>query len=251
MADKFLNEVGVATLRDWIKSKFALDADLDALDSKVDQIIAAGGEPNVIETVKVNGTALTPDANKAVDVTVPTATSDLTNDGDGQSPFATEDYVGQNGGKIDVIKVNGTAQTITNKEVDLTVPTAVSDLTNDSGFQTSSEVSGAISDALANSGDAYQTASDVQSAISSAVSSVLTYKGSVATVADLPASGNTVGDVWDVQETGTNYAWDGTNWDALGGSIDTSAFWTSTTGQTNTLESMTVAEVNAILEPSV
>lgn len=31
-----------------------------------------GGEANVIETVKVNGTALTPDANKAVDVTVPT-----------------------------------------------------------------------------------------------------------------------------------------------------------------------------------
>lgn len=30
------------------------------------------GEENVIEIVKVNGTALTPDANKAVDVTVPT-----------------------------------------------------------------------------------------------------------------------------------------------------------------------------------
>lgn len=30
-----------------------------------------GGEENVIEVVKVNGTALTPDANKAVDVTVP------------------------------------------------------------------------------------------------------------------------------------------------------------------------------------
>lgn len=41
--------------------------------------IAAGAEENVIETVKVNGTALTP-SNKAVDVTVPTATSDLTND---------------------------------------------------------------------------------------------------------------------------------------------------------------------------
>lgn len=38
------------------------------------------GEANVIETVKVNGTALTPDANKAVDVSVPTKTSDLTND---------------------------------------------------------------------------------------------------------------------------------------------------------------------------
>lgn len=39
-----------------------------------------GGENNVIEVVKVNGTALTPDANKAVDVEVPTKVSDLTND---------------------------------------------------------------------------------------------------------------------------------------------------------------------------
>lgn len=38
-------------------------------------------------------------------------------------PLATEDYVNKNGGKIDKIKVNGTEQTITNKEVDLTVPT--------------------------------------------------------------------------------------------------------------------------------
>ena len=249
MADKYINSTGVATIRDWVNGKFALDADLDALDAKVDQIIAEGGEPNVIETVKVNGTALTP-VNKAVDVTVPTATSDLTNDGDGQSPFATEDYVGQNGGKIDVIKVNGTAQTITNKAVDITVPTAVSDLTNDSGFQTANDVDGAIADALANSGDAYQTESDVDSKISTAITGVYTYKGSVATYNDLPASGNTAGDVWDVQDTGINYAWTGSAWDALGTSVDLSAYWTSTTGQSNTLEAMTVAEVNAILEPS-
>lgn len=41
--------------------------------------IAAGAQVNVIEIVKVNGTALTP-SNKAVDVTVPTKTSDLNND---------------------------------------------------------------------------------------------------------------------------------------------------------------------------
>ena len=40
----------------------------------------SGGDTNVIETVKVNGTALIPDANKAVDVTVPTALSGLTDD---------------------------------------------------------------------------------------------------------------------------------------------------------------------------
>lgn len=41
--------------------------------------IAEGAQVNVIEAVKVNGTALTP-SGKAVDVTVPTKTSDLNND---------------------------------------------------------------------------------------------------------------------------------------------------------------------------
>lgn len=62
-------------------------------------------------------------------------TSELTNDGDGTSPFATEDFVAQKGGKIDSISVNGVAQTIDeNKNVDLNVPTKVSELENDSKF---------------------------------------------------------------------------------------------------------------------
>lgn len=238
MADKYINEVGLRAIKTWIEGKFALDSDLDALAEDVQEIIAEGGEPNVIETVKVDGTALTPDAQKAVDIDlsgkadvadVPTKTSDLTNDGDGQSNFATEAYVQQNGGKIDTISVNGTQQTITNKNVDIAVPTDVSDLVNDSG---------------------YQTASDVQSAISTAVASAYKYKGSVATQSALPSSGQAIGDVWDVQDTGVNYAWTGTAWDALGSYVDTSVLWTSVTGQTNTLEAATVAEVNAILEPS-
>lgn len=42
--------------------------------------IASGAQANTITTVKVNGTALTPDTNKAVNVTTPTKTSQLTND---------------------------------------------------------------------------------------------------------------------------------------------------------------------------
>lgn len=45
---------------------------------------------------------------------------------------------------IESIKVNGTAQTITNKEVDVAVPTKVSDLTNDSNFQTQDQITAAI-----------------------------------------------------------------------------------------------------------
>lgn len=43
--------------------------------------IEAGAEENVIEEIKVNNTALTP-SSKSVNITVPTKTSDLTNDSD-------------------------------------------------------------------------------------------------------------------------------------------------------------------------
>ena len=128
-------------------SNFAVDANYTHTDNNYTtaeknklSAIEASADVNVIETVKVNGSALTPDANKAVDVTVPTATSDLTNDGNGTSPFATEAYVTTNGGKIDTISVNGTAQTITNKNVNITVPTKTSDITNDSGYITTADI---------------------------------------------------------------------------------------------------------------
>lgn len=50
-----------------------------ALKNKLDAI-EAGAEVNTIESISVNGTAQTIDANKNVDITVPTQTSDLTND---------------------------------------------------------------------------------------------------------------------------------------------------------------------------
>lgn len=48
------------------------------------------------------------------------------------------DYVDSNGGKIDTIEVNGTPQAITNKTVDIAVPTDTTDLTNGAGYITSS-----------------------------------------------------------------------------------------------------------------
>ena len=50
------------------------------------------------------------------------------------------DYVEANGGKIDTVKVNGTAQVISDKTVNITVPTKTSDITNDSGYLTSAPV---------------------------------------------------------------------------------------------------------------
>ena len=45
----------------------------DNLETRINDIVATGGEPNAINTIKVNGTALAIDAQKAVDITVPTS----------------------------------------------------------------------------------------------------------------------------------------------------------------------------------
>ena len=49
---------------------------------------------------------------------------------------------------LESVKVNGTAQTIRGKAVNITVPTKVSALNNDSGFQTAAQVSSAIASAV-------------------------------------------------------------------------------------------------------
>lgn len=59
---------------------------------------------------------------------------------------------------------------------------------------------------------------------------IYAYKGSKNTFAELPTDAS-VGDVWNVAEAhnghpaGTNYAWTGTEWDALAGSIDLSNYY--------------------------
>lgn len=83
------------------------------------------------------------------------------------------------------------------------------------------------------SGNVHTTIANVQTAltktINDKVSNVYRYKGSCAYAA-LPATGNVTGDVWNVTDAngdfpaGTNYAWDGSKWDALGGSIDLSPY---------------------------
>lgn len=53
-------------------------------------------------------------------------------------------------------------------------------------------------------------------ALKSDITNMYKYKGSVATVSLLPSTGQTVGDVYNVEANGMNYAWNGTEWDALG-----------------------------------
>ena len=52
------------------------------------------------------------------------------------------------------------------------------------------------------------------------------YKGTVATEENLPTEGNIQGDVYNVESTGANYAWNGTSWDKLSETIDLSGYLT-------------------------
>ena len=87
------------------------------------------------------------------------------------------------------------------------------------------DVSAAVS---ATSAAVITLSGDVVSYVDSKVSSVYKYQGSVATFEDLPATGQVAGYVYNVvaahgsTPAGTNYAWNGSEWDALGGTIDLS-----------------------------
>ena len=52
--------------------------------------------------------------------------------------------------------------------------------------------------------------------IDNKLNSVYRFKGSVANYAALPTDNLTLGDVYNLVDTGMNYAWTGTGWDALG-----------------------------------
>ena len=90
---------------------------------------SGGGEENVIEIVKVNGTALTPDANKAVDVTVPT-----------ESTVSGWGFT-KNTGTLTGVSFNGASATVTSGVAAITatiptVPTISTNITTDATSDT-------------------------------------------------------------------------------------------------------------------
>lgn len=108
-----------------------------------------------------------------------------------------------NTGTITSVKTTEGAHTTINVSsgaAEFNVPTKTSHLTNDSGYLTASDIA-----------------------------SVLTYKGTKASVADLPSTGNTTGDVWHITADGSEYAWDGSIWQELGTTIDLSGYATKAT----------------------
>lgn len=103
MAIEYLDKSGLTLLISKIKSALGGKVDVvsgkglstnDYTSAEKQKLsgIASGAQVNVIESVKVNGTKLTP-SSKAVDVTVPTKTSQLTNDSGYQSATSVESII--------------------------------------------------------------------------------------------------------------------------------------------------------------
>lgn len=273
---KYLDNDGLLYLWQKIKNIFATQTDLsvkvdkeagkglstnDYTTTEKDKLagIASGAQVNVIDTVKVNNTALTP-SSKAVNVTVPTKTSDITNDSgfitvadvpegaaattttpkmDGtaavgsETAFARGDHIHPSDtsrvpitrtvaghalsadvtlvkGDVGLGNVDNTADA--DKPVSTAQQTALDgkvDKVTGKGLSTNDYTTAEKSKLAAfGSADTYALKSDI--------TNMYKYKGSVATVALLPSTGQTAGDVYNVEANGMNYAWNGTEWDALG-----------------------------------
>lgn len=93
--------------------------------------IGGGGDVNVIEVVEVNGVALTPDANKAVNVLVPTKVSELNNDSGFITGYTETDPTVPSWAKASS-KPSYTASEVGALPDTTTIPSALSDLSDDS-----------------------------------------------------------------------------------------------------------------------
>lgn len=148
------------------------------------------------------------------------------------------------GGKVDKVEGKGlssndfTAAEKTKLErlENYTLPAAAADVLGGvkvgAGLSISQGVLSATGGGTADSVDWANIQNKPDVALKSDLTSLYRYKGSVINYASLPVSGNTVGDVWNVEATGMNYAWTGEDWDAL--------------GQAFQIESITNAEIDAI-----
>jgi len=181
--------------------------------------VAATSETDTFEFINGSNVTLAADAsNKTLTISATDTTySEATTSASGllsSTDKAKLDGVatGAEVNAISSISVNGNSQTITNKNVNISVPTNNNQLTNGAG---------------------YQTASDVNSLISAAVSSAYIFKGSVTNASDLPSSNLTVGDVYNIVNESTyggpgmNVAWTGTAWDPLGSDFTIDAMTSS------------------------
>ena len=200
--------------------------------------IETNAEVNIIEAVKVNGTALTI-SSKTVDITVPTATSGLTNDsgfvsslnGLGVTATAAELNV-LDGITASTAELNYTDGVTSNIQTQLTNlgnnKLSLSGGTMSGNLNMGSNYINNLPDATANQQPA--TYKQLNDAIAG-LGTVFDLKGSVATASGLPTTGNAIGDVYYVEDESVGYIWIENSasveyWEPLGETIDLSGYLT-------------------------
>ena len=104
-------------------------------DTKLNELVINETTEEILQSQEVqpNQLYITPDEDNTINFNE-VKLSEFINDGNGSSPFATEDFVTKSGvnGLIDSISVNGENQTIDeNKNVDITIPTKLSEFEDD------------------------------------------------------------------------------------------------------------------------
>lgn len=127
--DTYLNKEGLEYYHRKIKQEFATKTEVEqGLATKQDKLTSENAG---------NGISITEDSGGNVVISSTQNSAEWGNiTGDITDQTDLVNYISENGGKIDSISVNNTAQEIVNKNVNITVPTKTSDLTNDSGFIT-------------------------------------------------------------------------------------------------------------------
>lgn len=116
--------------------------------------IAEGANKTIVDD-KISTTSTNPIQNKIITAELNKKVNAVSGKGLSTNDYTTAEKTKLTGiaagaqvNIIESIKVNGTAQTVTDKAINITVPTNTNQLTNGAGFQNASQVSSAINKAL-------------------------------------------------------------------------------------------------------
>ena len=135
------------------------------------------------------------------------------NTSDANKPVSTAQQTALNG-KVDKINTANKIYGTDSSGVQTTYDITSFGLVDDVKVGTTSVVSNKIATLGTMAGEntsTYYTKTEVDGMVSAGMH----YKGTVASYSNLPTTGQVVGDLWNVTDTGANYAWNGTTWDKM------------------------------------
>lgn len=142
---KFLDAQGTQKVIDWVKGKFLQKEANKGLSEENFTPAYKEQLDNLVSTYETKADVTTKLAGKVDVISGKTLTTNDYTTPEKQKLAGIAS--GANANVIETVKVNGTNQSVSEKSVDIKVPTNVSELTNDKNFATVSQVTDAISKA--------------------------------------------------------------------------------------------------------